>query len=141
MNGFEIATRKKFRFDTYKGQVTVEDLWDLPLTATNGRPNLDDIAKELYKKMKDESEMSFVKPTSQVSKEFNIIKAKFDIVKHIIDVKLAEAEAAKKAKEIKARNQRILGLIAQKEDEALASKSKEELLAMLAESESEGDIE
>jgi len=141
MNVFEIATRKKFRFDTCKGQVTVEDLWDLPLTATNDRPNLDDIAKELYKKMKDENEMSFVKSTSQVNKEFNIIKAKFDIVKHIIDVKLAEAEAAKKAKEIKARNQRILELIAQKEDEALASKSKEELLAMLAESESEGDIE
>lgn len=141
MEMFAFATRKKFRFDTCKGQVTVEDLWDLPLTATNGRPNLDDIAKELYKKMKDESEMSFVKPTSQVNKEFNIIKAKFDIVKYIIDVKLAEAEAAKKAKEIKARNQRILGLIAQKEDEALASKSKEELLAMLAESVSEGDIE
>lgn len=141
MEMFAFATRKKFRFDTYKGQVTVEDLWDLPLTATNGRPNLDDIAKELYKKMKDENEMSFVKPTSQVNKEFNIIKAKFDIVKYIIDVKLAEAEAAKKAKETKARNQRILGLIAQKEDEALASKSKEELLAMLAESESEGDIE
>jgi len=141
MEMFAFATKKKFRFDTCKGQVTVEDLWDLPLTATNGRPNLDDIAKELYKKMKDENEMSFVKPTSQVSKEFNIIKAKFDIVKYIIDVKLAEAEAAKKAKETKARNQRILGLIAQKEDEALASKSKEELLAMLAESESEGDIE
>lgn len=141
MEMFAFATRKKFRFDTCKGQVTVEDLWDLPLTATNGRPNLDDIAKELYKKMKDENEMSFVKPTSQVNKEFNIIKAKFDIVKYIIDVKLAEAEAAKKAKETKARNQRILGLIAQKEDEALASKSKEELLAMLAESESEGDIE
>jgi len=141
MEMFAFATRKKFRFDTCKGQVTVEDLWDLPLTATNGRPNLDDIAKELYKKMKDENEMSFVKPTSQVNKEFNIIKAKFDIVKYIIDVKLAEAEAAKKAKETKARNQRILGLIAQKEDEALASKSKEELLAMLAESVSEGDIE
>ena len=141
MEMFAFATRKKFRFDTCKGQVTVEDLWDLPLTATNGRPNLDDIAKELYKKMKDENEISFVKPTSQVNKEFNIIKAKFDIVKYIIDVKLAEAEAAKKAKEIKARNQRILEIIAQKEDEALASKSKEELLAMLAESESEGDIE
>ena len=141
MNIFEIASKKKFRFDTNKGQLTVEDLWDLPLTASNGRPNLDDIAKDLYKKMKEDSELTFVKPASQSNKEFNIAKAKFDIVKHIIDVKLAEAEATKKAKETKARNQRILELIAQKKDEALASKSEEELLAMLTETESEGDNE
>jgi len=111
------------------------------LTSDNGRPNLDDIAKGIYKAMKEGEEVSFVKSNAASNAAFNVLKTKFDIVKHIIDVKLAEAEAAKKAKETKARNQRILGLIAQKEDEALASKSKEELLAMLAESESEGDIE
>lgn len=133
MNIFELASRKKFRFDTIKGQVTVEDLWDLPLTSTTNRPNLDDIAKDLYKQMKEDKEVSFVKSDAAVSAEFDIIKAKFDIVKTIIDVKLAEAEAAKKAKDTKARNQRILELIAQKDDEALASKSREELLAMLSE--------
>ena len=133
MNIFELASRKKFRFDTSKGQVTVEDLWDLPLTSTTNRPNLDDIAKDLYKQMKEDKEVSFVKSDAAVSADFNIVKAKFDIVKHIIDVKLAEAEAAKKAKDTKARNQRILELIAQKDDEALASKTREELLAMLSE--------
>jgi hypothetical protein len=141
MEMFAFATKKKIRFETSKGLLSVEDLWDLPLTSDNGRPNLDDIAKGIYKAMKEGEEVSFVKSNAASNAAFNVLKTKFDIVKHIIDVKLAEAEAAKKAKEIKARNQRILGLIAQKEDEALASKSKEELLAMLAESVSEGDIE
>lgn len=141
MEMFAFATKKKIRFETSKGLLSVEDLWDLPLTSDNGRPNLDDIAKGIYKAMKEGEEVSFVKSNAASNAAFNVLKTKFDIVKYIIDVKLAEAEAAKKAKEIKARNQRILGLIAQKEDEALASKSKEELLAMLAESVSEGDIE
>lgn len=141
MEMFAFATKKKIRFETSKGMLSVEDLWDLPLTSDNGRPNLDDVAKGIYKAMKEGEEISFVKSNAASNAAFNVLKTKFDIVKYIIDVKLAEAEAAKKAKETKARNQRILGLIAQKEDEALASKSKEELLAMLAESESEGDIE
>ena len=141
MEMFAFATKKKIRFETSKGLLSVEDLWDLPLTSDNGRPNLDDIAKGIYKAMKEGEEVSFVKSNAASNAAFNVLKTKFDIVKYIIDVKLAEAEAAKKAKEIKARNQRILGLIAQKEDEALASKSKEELLAMLAESVSEGDNE
>lgn len=141
MEMFAFATKKKIRFETSKGLLSVEDLWDLPLTSDNGRPNLDDVAKGIYKAMKEGEEISFVKSNAASNAAFNVLKTKFDIVKYIIDVKLAEAEAAKKAKETKARNQRILGLIAQKEDEALASKSKEELLAMLAESESEGDIE
>lgn len=141
MEMFAFATKKKIRFETSKGLLSVEDLWDLPLTSDNGRPNLDDIAKGIYKAMKEGEEVSFVKSNAASNAAFNVLKTKFDIVKYIIDVKLAEAEAAKKAKETKARNQRILELIAQKEDEALASKSKEELLAMLAESESEGDIE
>lgn len=141
MEMFAFATKKKIRFETSKGLLSVEELWDLPLTSDNGRPNLDDIAKGIYKAMKEGEEVSFVKSNAASNAAFNVLKTKFDIVKYIIDVKLAEAEAAKKAKETKARNQRILGLIAQKEDEALASKSKEELLAMLAESVSEGDIE
>lgn len=134
MELFALATKKKYRFDTVKGQLTVEDLWDLPLTSDTGKPNLDDIAKALYKEIKaGEDEISFVKTTANKNTAYETAKNKLDIVKHIIDVKQAEAEAAQKAKVAKEKRQRILALLAQKEDEELTSKSREELLAMLSE--------
>jgi len=56
MEMFAFATKKKIRFETSKGLLSVEDLWDLPLTSDNGRPNLDDIAKGIYKAMKEGEE-------------------------------------------------------------------------------------
>ena len=36
MNIFETAARNKVRFESSKGLVTVEDLFDAPLTSKNG---------------------------------------------------------------------------------------------------------
>jgi hypothetical protein len=55
----------------------------------------------------------------------------FEIVKHIIKVKLAEREAAKVIKENAAKKQQILELIHQKKNESLASMPVEELEKML----------
>lgn len=145
MEMFAIAARKKLRFDTVKGQITAEDLWDLPLTSDTGRPNLDDIAKKLHKALKDDKDMSFVTSTVANTAAFNTLKTKFDIVKFVIDVKLEEAEKAKKVRANKEKNQRIMELIAQRADAELAAKPTEELMAMLAgedaESESESESE
>jgi hypothetical protein len=128
MANFEQAARKQFRFDSSKGQLSVEQLWQLPLTG-NG-VNLDDIAKALFRQIKDaDGEVSFVKPTVAAD---NMLQAKFDIVKHIIDVKLAERDAADKAAATRVKNQKIMALIDQKQDEKLSSASIEELRAMLA---------
>ena len=128
MNIFEQAARKKFRFDSSKGQLTVEQLWDLPLTG-NG-VNLDDIARGLFRQVKEtDSEVSFVKPAVKSDAS---LQAKFDIVKHIIDVKVADRDAAEKAAATRAKNQKIMALIDQKQDEKLSSASIEELRAMLA---------
>ena len=59
VNVFEVASRQKLRFDTARGQVSAEDLWDLPLTSTTGKPNLDAIAVDLHNKM-SQSNLSFV---------------------------------------------------------------------------------
>jgi hypothetical protein len=125
---FEIATRNKFRFETPRGQITTEDLWDLPLTGRGNQPNLDDIAKDLHRKLKTTGEeVSFVTP---VVKTTDDLQTKFDIVKHIIDVRIVERDAAMKATARREQKQKIMKLIEQKKDAALSESSLEELQAL-----------
>lgn len=125
---FDKASRLKLRFSTQKGLVTVEDLWDLPLSSTtNNAANLDDIAKDLFTQLKDTS-ISFVKKEQKCSE---VIKLKFDVVKHVIDTKLAEQEAAEVKAVNKEKKQQLLALIAQKENDKLAGTSLEELRKMV----------
>lgn len=127
---FEKASRLKLRFDTNKGQITIEDLWELPLTSKTGRANLDDIARDLHRQLKNDSDVSFV---VKERKSDTTVQLKFDIVKHIIDVRLAESEAQAKARENSEKKQRILQLIADKQDEELKGKSLDDLKAMVDE--------
>ena len=124
-NLFEIATRKQYRFNSQVGALSVEDLWNLPLTSTRSA-SLDAIAKELYSQLKEET-VSFVTPSVS---DNTVVQQKFDIVKHIIDVKVAERDAAKLASDNAAKKQKILSLIAQKQDEQLSGSSLEELQAL-----------
>lgn len=129
---FEKAIRLKLRFDSPKGQLTVEDLFDLPLTSTSGssRANLDSIAIALHRASREAAEtISFVTPSE--NDESAELQLKFSIVKHVIDVKLAERDRAKEAADRKEKKQRLLALIGQKQDEVLASKPVEELIAMV----------
>ena len=127
---FEKASRLKVRFDTGKGQVAIEDLWDLPLTSKTGRANLDDIARGLHKQLKNDDDVSFV---VKDKKSDTIVQLKFDIVKHIIEIRLAENEANTKARENAEQKQRILQLITEKQDDDLKGKSLDELKAMASE--------
>lgn len=130
-NIFALAARKKFRFATPQGSISVEDLWDLPLTSPRAnQANLDSIAIALDKEIKASGETkSFVTKTTKTNDE---LKAKFEIVLHIIEVKQQEAELATVARENAARKQRLMELIEHKKDEALAGKSLEELNALLS---------
>lgn len=110
--------------DPYKGMISVEDLWDLSLK------NLDAVFKALTAEKKQASEMSLL---ATKSPEDAILDAKIAIVQHIFDTKVAEADAAKQAATDAAEAQRIMGLIANKKDEALANMTIEELEAKLAE--------
>ena len=99
---FEQATRLKLRFAVgTRVNLTVENLWDLPLTNVKGE-DLDHIAIELQEKLST-NEKSFVVQQSK-TKETQVNQLKFDIVKHIIDVRLEEQKVAnlerQRAKEI-----------------------------------------
>jgi hypothetical protein len=125
---FQKAARQKLRFESIKGQLTVEDLWDLPLTSAVGKANLDDIARDLHRQLKSGDNVSFVN-TAEKSDE--TIQLKFDIVKHVIDTKLAENTAVALERDTREKRQRLLALIEQKENEQLMGSSMDELKAML----------
>lgn len=123
INIFEVATRNKYRFP-YKGQISVEDMWDLPVT------ELDKIFKILNKQVKTAQEESLLKTKT---KEDEILENQIKIVRHIVTVKQEEASNRLKEKERKAQKQRIMEIMADKQDEELKGKSMDELQQMLAE--------
>ena len=127
---FDKATRMKLRFDSPIGKLTTEDLWDLPLTAGVNRPNLDDIAVQIDKELKENGTTSFVRKSTKTKNEA-VTRLKFDVVMAIIAVRQAEAEQAEVKQANAAKKQRLLELIAEKQDESLKTKSVDELQALV----------
>lgn len=120
---FETATRSKFRFP-FKGMVSVEDLWDL------SPENLDSIFKTLNSQVKKAKEESLLVTKT---KEDETLNTMIEIVKYIVNVKLAEENARLQAKEQREKRQKIMEILSAKQDADLQNKSVEELQAMLNE--------
>jgi polyphosphate kinase 2 (PPK2 family) len=120
---FEVATRTKMRFP-FKGQISVEDLWDLSVT------NLDSVFKTLNAQVKQAKEESLLATKSQEDK---LLEMQIEIVKYIVKVKQEEEIARLQAKELKEKKQKIMAVLSAKEDQALQNMSVEELKSMLGE--------
>lgn len=120
---FEYATRNKVRFP-FKGLISIEDLWDLSLT------ELDSIYKTLNKKVKQANEESLL---NTKSKEDKTTEIQIEIIKYIVTIKQEEAARSMAAAERRAKKQKILEVLAAKEDASLQDKSPEELQKMLSE--------
>lgn len=121
---FEKASKMKLRFETTKGSVSTEDLWDFNLTQLNL------IAKSLNRKLKESDEEDFL---DEKSDEDKIIKLQFDIVLHILEAKKSEKKDKELAIEKKALKEKILEIKARKQENALENLSDEELDKKLAE--------
>lgn len=124
MNLFELATRKKFRFESKAGLLSVEDLWDLPLDSRT-KASLNEVAINISRELKAQTE-SFV----AIAKKDTTNEQKLEIVKYVIDVRLEEAKAIAEAQDRAAQRAKIDELVAKKKDESLEGLSLEELLAM-----------
>ena len=124
INLFETASRQKLRFTTAKGLLPTEDLWDLPLLTT-----LNELAKSLSKQVKEAGEESFIEGKSSANEK---LETMFEIVKHIIKVKLAERETLKVAKKNATKKAQLDELIHNKKNAELASLSIEDLEKMRA---------
>lgn len=120
-NIFELASRMKIRF-AYRGMITVEDLWDLSVQ------ELDRIFQKLNKALKESKEESLLSPQAKEDSELAIAVA---IVRHIVEVKLAEAAVALAAVERRAKKEKILSILADKQDDSLRNMSQEDLTKML----------
>lgn len=123
-NLFLQATREKFRFESPKGDLSVEQLWDLPLTSRTGF-DLDTVAKAVNADLKASNEESFVNVNNNPA--VSRLQAKLEVVKAIIEVKLAQAEATKKRVEKAAERQRLMEVLHSKKDQELQGLSVEEI--------------
>lgn len=128
MNLFEIATREKFRFASIKGELSVEQLWDVPLTSKTGF-DLDTIARTVNQELKETDTESFVQTT--VSSKRELLQQKLDVVKHIIAYKIDKFTAQQRAAEKAAEKQKLLQILESKQNAQLQEMSIEEIQARL----------
>ena len=126
---FKIAAKKKYRF-SYKGTCTVEALWDIPLE------ELDKMYGRLRKLQKEQGADSLLTKETKEDKE---LTHKIEIIRAVVEDRVRAKERAARAAEIKAQNQRILEIMADKKDADLRSKNMEELQAMLQKPDEDDD--
>lgn len=126
---FVVATRKKFRFPSDKGELNVEQLWDLPLKARSGF-DLNTVAISVNATLKSLAEESFVEVSSNPRRK--ILEDMLELVKYVISVKQTEAKAATDLAAKNALKRKIQDAIETKKGEALQSSSLEDLEAQLA---------
>lgn len=138
MEIYKKASKKKLRFNTNRGVLSVEQLWDLSKEEIR---QLVIKAREAAKKSSGEvndTELSFL--DAPVKTKATDDELRFEILKDIYLTKKSAEEKAQKRAEAKENNKKILDLIARKQDEALEKKSIAQLEKML-ESEEEDDEE
>ena len=132
MNIYKEATKKHIRFNVGRlTNLTVEDVWNLPLTG-NGGTNLDALAIALNDQLKDDARKSFVGDT-RVSAAAKDAQLKFDIVLDIIKTKQDEIKQATEAAVKSATIQQLRELKAKKNLEKFNDMSIEEIDEQLAE--------
>lgn len=112
------------RFNTTKGQLTVEQLYQLNQT------ELTTCIKAVSKNLKknDDEGLSFLDSTVSIDKTEQL---RFDILKDVYLTKKELSEATRKAKEDKEYNQKIIEIIAEKKEGKLKDMSIEDLEKML----------
>lgn len=109
MNIFEKASREKVRYH-FHGVPSAEDLWDMSLQ------NLDAIYRNLTAEVKHKEADSLL---ATKTKEDDLLDLKIELVKHVFAVKSEEKEARANAAANAAYQKKIVGIIAEKQDEDL----------------------
>lgn len=120
-NLFEIATRNKMRFPSTKGELSVEDLWDL------SDKDLDVVYKNLKNQEVKSSEESLLDDANVDPK----LTAAIGIVRYIFTTKRNEKLAEKERINKKLTQRKYIDALSKKQDEAIEKMSEAELRAMI----------
>ena len=131
---YDVALQKKLRFASPKGALSLEQLWETPLTSRDDF-NLDTIAKSANKSLIEVSAESFVK-TEKSNKEIEM-QMKLELIKHVIASKIAEKERLKARANNKKEREKLLAALEKKQDSKLQGLSEAALKKQLRELEEE----
>lgn len=117
---YKQVSKMKLRFATSKGNLSVEDLWDLSLPALD-RPAVS-YDEELAKSPRKSFITNDTPSNSELELKFNIVK---DVITDMLKDKVAREAAKDKA--------RLTELLAKKQSEKMESMSEDEIRQRLAE--------
>lgn len=120
-NLFEMATRNKMRFPSTKGELSVEDLWDL------SDKDLDVVYKNLKDQEVKSSEESLLDDANVDPK----LTAAIGIVRYIFTTKRKEKLAEKERINKKLKQKKYIDALSKKQDEVIEKMSEAELRAMI----------
>lgn len=116
------ALQKRLRFE-FKGLISTEDLFDLDMSS------LDVIYQKLSKELREISGDSLL--DNKKADDIALAQLKLDVVRHVFDIKKAEAAALRQKIANIEEKQRIMHIINEKENAELANLSIDELKAKL----------
>lgn len=125
-NIFAEATRKKVRFSTgVIGDISVEQLWDLPLnTSKDDKPDLDKVSQIVLDEQEGSKRKSLVNPRSEKN---SLIDLKIEVLTYIIDVKTKEKELKELEIANKEKLEKLKAIREKKQDQSLEGLSLEEI--------------
>lgn len=131
MNEFyKFAAQNCLRFSSQRGELTTEQLFQLPLKSETGF-DLDTVAKFINKQLKSANEESFVEDID-IDPRKQRLTASLEIVKDVIATKQAHHRAILAHAQRGIERKKILDAISAKKDEKLTQSSIDELEKQLA---------
>lgn len=130
MDIYKFAAQNGLRFPSKKGELVVEQLFDLPLKSGTGL-DLDTIARTINNSLKGVSEESFVEDTTADPRK-QALTVSLEIVKDVIRTKQEENRALQLKRDKAEQRKKILDAIAAKKDQKLSQASLDELEKELA---------
>ncbi len=130
MDIYKFAAQNGLRFASSRGDLTVEQLFQIPLKSGSGF-DLDNVARAINTELKELTQESFV-DTNPDPRQHRLTVA-LEIVKDVIKTKQDEGKANELRRQKEAMRQKLLDVKASKQEQSLASLSEEEIDKKLAE--------